>query len=219
MNLLGFGSLAACVTLAISPASSPKVFPPTAHPYGHSYAEWSARAWKMELEHSVVGHPFVDDPAFDVTSGQEGKVWFLASIVDFGGQVAHTRSITVPKGKALFLTTLAYEQSSNEGSPTESEQRAIANSVAVEFSDLSCTIDGELVSDIDQYRFESAQFTFTAPDPWIFSPAPSGPGTAVADGSYLLIKPLKAGLHVIHFTGLIPAFGASSDITYVVTVQ
>lgn len=115
MNLFAIGSLAVCAMFAISPAPSPKVFPPTAHPYGLSYAEWSARSWKMGLEHSVVGHPFIDDPSFDVTSGQEGKVWFLSTIVDFGAPVAHTRSITVPKGKALFLTGLAFEQSSNEG--------------------------------------------------------------------------------------------------------
>ena len=35
---------------------------------------------------------------------------------------------------------------------------------------------------------------------------------AVADGYYLMLKPLSPGVHTLHFVGTIPGF--SLDITY-----
>jgi hypothetical protein len=41
---------------------------------------------------------------------------------------------------------------------------------------------------------------------------------AVSDGIYLMLAPLPVGRHTLHFTGTIPAFGFSLDITYNLTV-
>ena len=73
--------------------------------HGSSYAEWSEQWWQWFMGHDVAGHPGVDDPMFDVTSGQSGNVWFLATQVDVGTAVPtpRTRFITIPAGTALFL--------------------------------------------------------------------------------------------------------------------
>jgi len=73
------------------------------------------------------------------------------------------------------------EFSSNEGFATEQEQRDTANFFAdhIVVEEMTCSIDGNEVDDITEFRFESPQFTFTAPDPWIFTPANPGPGTFV----------------------------------------
>jgi hypothetical protein len=204
------------------------VFPPDARPHGRSYAEWSAAWWTWNMEHPVAGHPSIDDPAFDVTSGQSGNVWFLATPVAFGTATppALTRTITIPRGTALFIGTLAGEMSSNEGATTEAEQREIANFQADRITDLTCTIDGKSV-DLAAHRAESPQFSFTAPDPWIFSPSPAGVGTAVGDGYYLFVKPLAVGQHVVRYTGRFhfesgifgpEPFDISADQTYVINV-
>src|SRR6266511_747464 len=57
-----------------------KVLPRKSMPYGKTYGEWSATWWKWALELPVTGHPFIDDPSFNVTSGQSGNVWFLAGV-------------------------------------------------------------------------------------------------------------------------------------------
>ena len=78
------------------------------------------------------------------------------------------------------------------------------------------------------YRFESPQFSFTAPEPWIFSPAPSGAGTAVGDGYYLFLKPMSVGQHVLHYSGGFhfeagvfgpEPFDITADMTYLITVS
>jgi hypothetical protein len=173
------------------------VLPPHSHVYGKSYGEWSAKWWQWYMEHPVAGHPGVDSPDFDVSSGQHGKVWFLAS--PFG---TVERTVQVPTGKALFIGLLNAEASDTEyGTLTEEDQRALAAWLADHVASVSCTVDGKLVKQIERYRVQSPQFSFTAPDPWIFSPAPSGPGTAVSDGYFVMLAPLSVGTHTVQITG------------------
>lgn len=175
------------------------------------------------MEFPVSGHPFVDDPAFSVSAGQSGQVWFLAS--PFG---TVERNVTIPCGKALFAGLLNAEASDLEGlGATAAEQLANANFNADHIRNVAASIDGCPVNDIGSFRVASPQFTFTAPDPWIFSPAPSGAGSAVADGYYLFVKPLTRGNHVIKFSGDFHFsvadgdgfdFDAFVDITYNISV-
>jgi hypothetical protein len=197
------------------------LFPVTSSPYGKSHAQWSADWWKWNLEHPVSGHPFVDAPEFDVTSGQSGDVWFLST--PFG---VVTRVVTIPDDKALFVGTLCSEWSSLEGYPSEAEQRDTAVYFGDHIIGMSCSLDGRTVTGIDAFRFDSPQFTFTAPSPWIFGEV-GGTGTAVADGYYFFLKPLSVGTHVLHYTGSFhfstaegdpfdADFGA--DVTYILNV-
>lgn len=234
MTLCAIKSLAAFGLLALfpsPPATDPGVFPPNSSPYGATYAEWAAEwtRWTMEfpLDDPLGSHPGLDDPLFDVAHRQTGKVWFLATPVDFGTATPtpRTRNITIPNGTALFVGTINGEMSDLEGALTEAEQRFVANFQADRIIGLTCTLDGRTV-DHDDYRFETDQFSFTAPSPWIFG-ATGGPGTSVADGYYLMLKPLSVGQHVLHYTGGFhfeagvfgpEPFDISADMTYVITV-
>ena len=234
MTLIAVKSLAAFALLAAFPSSlatDPGVFPPSSSPYGASYAEWAAEwtKWTMEfpLNDPLGAHPGSDDPLFNVAYRQTGKVWFLATPVDFGTATPtpRTRNITIPKGTALFVGTINGEMSSLEGAMTEAEQRFVANFQADRIVDLTCTLDGRVV-DHDDYRFETEQFSFTAPTPWVFG-ATGGPGTSVADGYYLMLRPLSVGQHVLHYTGGFhfeagifgpEPFDITADMTYVITV-
>ncbi len=227
-QMLALLATAALFLTASSPVlaggrGNPGVLPPQSHPYGQSYAEWSAAYWQWAFALPVEGHPSIDSPDFDVTDGQSGPVWFLAS--PLGAPVV--RDITIPSSKALFIALINVEASSLEEPPfygaTAAEQQAIATSFADAIVDVACEIDGKSVKNIDQYRVLSPQFTFTAPTPWIFG-ATGGTGTSVGDGYYVMVAPLSVGTHTIHFTGafkfgdapedLIPA-----DVTYNVTVK
>jgi hypothetical protein len=199
------------------------IFPPKSHAYGKSYSQWSASWWKWSMEFPLAGHPFVDDPSFNVNTGQNGPVWFLAA--PFGTVV---RNVTIPHNKALFVGLLNTEASDLEGlGNTYTDQLSTAHYLADHIINLTASIDGRPVNNIASFRVASPQFSFTAPNPWIFSPAPSGAGTSVADGYYLLVKPLHHGIHTIHFTGSFHFtladdgfdFDADIDMTYVVTVS
>jgi hypothetical protein len=109
----------------------------------------------------------------------------------------------------LFLTLRDVETSSLEAPPfygaTEAEQRSNSVWFADRIVDVYCTINGMPVPNLHQFRFQSPQFDFTAPTPWIFGnfdPGPNigGQGTAVGDGYYVMVE-LPKGQHTIHFGG------------------
>jgi hypothetical protein len=223
-------ALGACALLTLFPSQrtiDPGVFPPNSAPYGLDYAEWSAEWWQWNLGHPLAGHPSLDDPLYNVASGQSGKVWFLATPLELGTATPTplTRNITIRVGTALFVGTFNSEWSDLEGYATEEEQREFANWQGDHVVGLTCTLDGNPV-DLGNYRFESEQFSFTAPSPWLFG-AVGGTGNAVADGYYLFLRPLSAGQHVLHYTGGFhfdageagpEPFDITADMTYVITV-
>jgi hypothetical protein len=199
------------------------VLPAVSKPYGKTYGQWSTAWWQWALSQPVAGHPFVDDPSFNVASGQSGSVWFLAT--PFG---TVERQVTIPVGKSLFVGLLNAEASDLEGlGATEAEQRDTANFLANHIVNPSCTIDGVTIGNINSYRVTSAQFIFSAPSPWIFGET-GGTGTAVADGYYVMVAPLSVGTHTIHIGGAFHFsvaegdpfdFDAAADVTYHITVQ
>ena len=112
-----------------SPPSTNKnsfAYPISSHPFGSSYAEWSADWWKWCMELPVEDHPSTETDDFDVTAGQAGNVWFLAAPVLSDPDSSVTRACTIPAGKTLFLPLVGAEWSSLEGSPTAEEQQEIA---------------------------------------------------------------------------------------------
>ena len=191
---------------------NPGVIPPNAR---QTYKNLSAQWWQWALSLPVTGHPFLGCPDPSDT-GQSGPVRFLAA--PFGPTEC---SLTVPPGKRLFFALVNAECSSLEDPPfhgdTATEQRSCAQGFAdsINPADLFCEIDTVPVQNLADFRFLSPQFTFMAPNPWIFG-AIGGTGTAVGDGYYLLLAPLPPGSHTLHFGGQI--FGMEIDITYRLTV-
>jgi hypothetical protein len=212
-------ALAGVHSNAATPIRRPaKVFAPDSNPRDLTYGEWAGRWWAWGMSLPVPGNPLTDTATFDVTEGQSGDVWFLAA--PFG---TNERTGTIPKGKNLLVGLLNTEFSSLEGFATEQEQRDTASFFAdfIVVDSLFCTIDGDAVSDLADFRFQSPQFSFTAPTPWIFGDT-GGAGTSVADGFYVMLKSLDRGDHTLHYGGTIlfpDGSTASIDMTYHLTQQ
>jgi hypothetical protein len=215
-------SVAAIISLsatALQASHAPRVVPPLPL----LYRAWSAAWWEWGLEHPLEGHPFVDDPAFEVSSGQRGPVWFLATPL---GTVE--RTVTIPFGKFLFVGLLNAEASDLEGlGATRAERRETAIWLADHIGGVRCEVDGVAIPAIDSYRVTSPQFAFDAPTPWIFGDT-GGRGKSVADGYYIMLAPLSRGTHTIRVTGAFHFsvaegdpfdFDATADVTYYITVQ
>ncbi|MGE0870299.1 MAG: hypothetical protein AB7P03_17165 [Kofleriaceae bacterium] len=93
--------------------------------------------------------------------------------------------------------------------------------------------DGKPIANVDQYRVATELFGFTLPDNnvmeqlWGVENAPAGTydAQAVADGRWLIFKPLPKGEHTLYLHGVIPEgtsapFGAfETDVTYHFTVE
>ena len=195
-------STLALAVLALLAVTSPALaggrpgIPPQASAFGETLAEWSAIWWKVGLEIPTDGDsPFQVGGIFPLSKSVLG----LAAPLGGG-----TFELTIPNGKALMVAGITFECSNLEPVPfyggTEAEQAACAKFFADHIEDMSITVDGKPVRDIASYRVMSPQFSFTVPDP-NFLAVPPGPGTAVADGYYVLLPPMSKGKHTVRVQG------------------
>jgi hypothetical protein len=221
LNITMLAGLAAFIGVSAIQANA-AVLPPQSSPYGKSYSQWSAAHWQWLFSLPVEGHPGIDSPDFDVTEGQSGNVWFLTG--PFG---TVQRNVTIPAGKALFIALVNVDSSTLEEPPfygaTAADQLAIASGFADYITDLSFTVDGKSVKNIEDFRVTSPQFSFTAPTPWIFGDT-GGTGEATGVGYFVMLAPLSAGTHTINYTGAFkfsdaPEDYIAVDMTYHVTVS
>jgi hypothetical protein len=142
------------------------------------------------------------------------EVVFLAGTT--GGTA--TRSCTIPVGTSILVPLINVECSTAEGNgDTPAELRACARGIADQFTDLSLTIDGVAIADLQRFRVHSPVFQFTAAEGNVFG-VPAGTTRSVADGYWVLIRPLSPGTHTISFGGAFPPGGFTTFVTYTLTV-
>jgi hypothetical protein len=187
------------------------------HTYaGRTYGEWSAKWWQYAVS--------VSDPNADCTAHQSGPVWFLAAAQP--GQPDRL-SCNVPAGKAILVPVINAEWSTLEPGCGNTYQSLL--SCAATLIDLvtqrSFSIDGVPVDlgpdpqSQSRFRVQSPPppFAVDAVDPNIL--VPPGTGTSVADGIYVLLKPLRPGRHRLVFSGTVTSdgktyrFGANYSVT------
>jgi hypothetical protein len=232
--------MAVMITLAASQGvfarnTNPGVMPPNSKSHGMTYGEWSAKWWQWVYSIPADQHPLNDglyipgeEPTGDCSngsSGQSGSVWFLGggwSAAEVGNAfyAYAVRDCAIPAGKALFFPIINAECSTLEGNgATEEALRACAIGLVDLAANLTATIDGVVIQDLDKYRAASPLFTFgPLPENNLLGKAPGAVSPAVADGVYLMLPPLSAGNHTIHFAGTVPDFNFFLDITYNLTV-
>lgn len=209
------------------------VFPPQASPYGLSYQEWAAKYWQRTLSLPVDAASY----AAPLSDGQSGNVWVLASPLAI--PPTETFQFSIPEGKAMLISPLTFWVD-NANCPTFTdftvdELRAQVSAEWSLVSETSFTIDGVTIPGLTNpqnspYVFDSTVFSYTLPDhdtyPVVLFGATCIPnGTtidgAVAQGAFLMVKPLPVGQHLIHMTavlGAAPSPFLVVDITFVITV-
>src|SRR4051812_4139346 len=80
-------------------AQPPKIIQPGEKFQGKTYNEWAASFWQWMMGLPLEGHPAIDDPSFQFSAGQSGHVWYWAA-----PEGTISRTVTLPEGKALFLS-------------------------------------------------------------------------------------------------------------------
>jgi hypothetical protein len=208
-------------------AGSPPPINPHKDAFPLTYGEWSARWWQYILGLPAADHPLNDQTGDRCAVGQWGPVFFLVGPPTSG--VAVERSCTIPAGKGILFPIVNVSCAIPEDGATLAAIKAVCTSIAdlIDVDSLSFTIDGHAVKRLDQFRFPSPTFSFTGATPQVFSDIGCGTPpcyegfreTAVADGYWILLKPLPLGTHDIHFHGEIPAASFVVDVTYRLTVS
>jgi hypothetical protein len=185
-------------------------------------AEWLQ--WALSIPTHV--NPQTDATGENAVVGQRGPIWFLAGVL--GGGTAN-RSCSVPQGTALFFPVLngfAFNTPGLCGSPAESVSQ-LRNDAAIQIAgaaNLSVTLDDVAIK--IPPRVQSTVFEVALPKENVFgAPCPPSPelvppgiySPAVADGFYVLLRPLRVGRHTLHFHAENPP-NPSQDVTYTLTV-
>jgi hypothetical protein len=147
----------------------------------------------------------------------------------FGG--SFDRACTVPPGKALFFAILNAAfgaavfdcEPTNLGVPCDVPALRAAAAASMDSVTMEASIDGVSLRNLSDYRVQSPVFSVTLPEGNVVSDAvPSGTyAPMVSDGYWLMLVPLSAGKHTIHFKGIITggAFeGFETEETYNLTV-
>ena len=198
---------------------NPRVFPVGSHPFGASYAEWSARWWQWAFSTpSTSGGPFAAG-AINCGLHQPAHVWFLSAPFNATGTVE--RSCTVPNGTALFIPVLNVECSNQEQDPffgaTPQDRKACVEKPLFRIGALSATVDGQPLRQLNNYVVTSPDFPFHA-----VAGNPTGvtsSGRSTSRGAFLMLTPLSAGQHTIAFEGTFPEVPFTTSATYHITVK
>ena len=220
---------------------------PEVVPLGPEYETLSVLWWQWALEQPVTpDNPKTTNPLVDTTGaaahvGQPipDDVFFLAGLISFdSGLVAKAdRTIEVRKGTRLFFPILNTEEDNVGVDPplTVAKLRKMAAFGVKQVTSLYTTIDGVALKNLDSYRVVSPVFQY------VYPPNHPAKGSvnllyyvtggmfkisgsvkpAVADGFYLLLKPLSEGKHTLKFGGTTETLDGNGnpatfelDITY-----
>jgi hypothetical protein len=200
-----------------SPTTGPSVLPPDVPAYRLTYGEWAARHWQWLLSLPMAINPNIDATGEHCGYGQAGPVFFLTQTSAGTAE----RVCTVPAGTALFFPVLDTDCSTVEAPPffgrDETELQTCVEALLATRAELTATVDGVAIPDLERYRAQSPLFTVALPaDNWLeVEPAVAA---AVADGYWLLLAPLPPGEHELHFGGALPDLGVMGEVTYHLTV-
>lgn len=198
------------------------VAPLQAHAHGRSYAEWAAAWQQWFLRAPASSHPVLDETGARCGDGQAGPVWFLAG--NFGGTTI--RECDVPVGKALFfpLVNAFYTVWDIDPPPNTYAELVPMVTAFADGGTVTAEIDGVPVVDAQAYRVQSTQAAAVMPLDNVTGTTAAECHTeddgllhcplSLANGWYLMLPPLSAGDHTIHFTGALPVFDFSLDVTY-----
>jgi hypothetical protein len=181
----------------------PRIFRPSSHPFGMSYAEWLAayQIWLNEIP--TPQNPLVD-PSSPRNCEVDGPVVFL------GPSGADCR---VPEGKALVLGGASWECSTAEGlgmtfealrrCATENFARDLGRDVV----SFTLRIDGKRVSHPRRWTFVTSGEIITFPDDNIWG-AVAGPSKSVTKGILWILRPLREGRHTVRIHVVVDQVGA-----------
>jgi hypothetical protein len=214
-----------------------------------SAAQWQWELQQQQVTDSPVvdASPGTKDQPEGVRCalGQSGSVWFLAGITFLQSYKKAYRSCSIPSGVYLFFPVVDAwsDDLSCPGTPPgdltgdQLQQLVQQQTNTIVPNSMSVTIDGldvnGLKDSMTAYRAAANGFSYTLPsnnalsafcpgNPFPAGTTPPNPPGAYADGVYVMLTPLAAGVHHIHFAAQergTPTFGpVTQNVFYTITV-
>ena len=186
-----------------------QLFPLSENPFGVPYEDHAKNYFKLYLSIPADENPFEDKTGEKCNYGQNGSNTIFYLTGNSGGKTIKT--CKVPAGLGLFIPIINVEASLAESpDATIDDLHKIAKNDQDHVTTLYLKInDIEFTQeDLLKYRTHTKDaFEVMFPDNAIFGAAP-GSSQAVADGYFVITKPLSPGNYDIEFSGSIACLEA-----------
>ncbi len=178
---------------------------------GKSYDEWVSRFWAWTMTRKP-GRKATDDATGQFCGDdQAGPVWFLAT-ADARSNIV--RRCTIPAGRHLLVPAIAQVFNSKTGAEQCPGAEKLARQGVAAIESSYVVIDGERFDSLYDYQLFSEHCAsirgslgdVILPDAAFF-------------GTWVLLRPLPPGEHVISFGGTLPALNANRAVTYRLRVE
>lgn len=165
-------------------------------PYGMSYEDWTVKWWKWLLSIPSETNPSLDKTGQDCGLEQGNlSLFFLAG--GAGGVVERTCDVPADKGILIPVNTVECSLLEFPAAKTDADLQKCAEKDESSNPGLFLSVDGREFKDLAKYRVPSRAFDINFSQNNIFGV--SGPTRAVSDGYWVILEPLKLGIHEIHF--------------------
>lgn len=193
---------------------------------GNTYGEWSARWVQWAYSIPAATNPLTDATGANCGVEQSGPVWFLAGTP---GGAAVTRACSVPEGKSLFFPILVVTFGAGvfDCEPTIPGTPCLLNLLRKSAADsldsvtLEVSVDGKQLKRLSDLRVQSRDLILTLPASNLIGIPAGTYSPNVADGYFVMLKPLRVGAHTIHLIGDFtagPFAGSHIEVTYNLTI-
>jgi hypothetical protein len=181
---------ATAVSALAAPAPPPLAIDPDDFVGDHSQVEWSEAYLQWVASFPRGSSPISDTTGELCAARQDGDVWFLASS---DGTAPVTRRCAIPAGKTLFVPITSTTERSGNIEPNCPTMAHIAEGTLTHVSQLSLTIDGQAVDNLERHRLATGDCFALG----MRQVPHSAARTAVADGYYVMLAPLATGAHTL----------------------
>ena len=182
-----------------------KIFSPYSHPYNLKYEDYATLFWQWLVSIPNESNPHNDSTGKFATNGQTMSPLPVFFLCIGSSERPVIRKCHVPKGKGilipLMVVELCYKEVKDKTNHTEDYLRRKCKKDQDSVTEMYLRLDNEeyTMEDLSKYRIKSTEpFVLTFPEKGIWN-VPPGPTCGVADGYYLITKPLQIGQHSIHW--------------------
>ena len=203
------------------------ILPSDSRPYGLSNEQHIKNFWKWIISFPKDRSPWKDETGANCDNGQSrtnSSIFYLSG----NGGGTSVRTCKVPAGKSLFIPVSPMEISDKEAPKSSlADLNNIAKKDQDSITSLYLKIDNKEFNrqDLSKYRTHTGAFEVVYPKNAIFG-ATEGSSKAVADGYYVITKPLTRGPHTIQFKSSLICPGTdciqpnfAQDVKYNLVVQ
>ena len=194
------------------------------HPPNNSYKKQVEKYWQ-----DVLRTPKDRNPTTATDGSRQDVSTDPVCLAHSCTGVPVTRDIgTISRGKSLFIAVnpVVVTEVEAKDDPSEPKLRKLAKEDEDSASEATLIIDNEeyKLKDLQQYRFHHGMFEVQIPPDAVAGLEPPGVCKAVADGYYVMVKPLSDGQHTIRLKAQVDTpFTEESpwiqDVTYKFEVE